>query len=221
MLVFHNDLMDTRARIISAFCDTLREHGRPPETVFAFCKHLEITEREFFSEFPSFDAVESSYWEQIVDRVATAVEAGPEWPEFTARQRLLSFLYAFCEASLDHRSVMLVRIAKLGPVPKPAFLKGFEARFKAFAKGVLEHGVALGEVAERGRLASLYPDALYTHFRGVIDFSLKDESRGYERTDAFIEKSVAVAFDLIRTQVVDSALDLARFLVPCREGRSA
>jgi hypothetical protein len=52
----------------------------------------------------------------------------------------------------------------------------------------------------------------------VIDFSLKDDSRGYERTDAFIEKSVAVAFDLIRTQVVDSALDLARFLAPWREG---
>ncbi|MEI7774534.1 MAG: hypothetical protein WCK17_07130, partial [Verrucomicrobiota bacterium] len=65
---------------------------------------------------------------------------------------------------------------------------------------------------------ALYPDAFYTHFRGVIDFSLKDDSRGYERTDAFIEKSVAVAFDLIRTQVVDSALDLARFLAPWREG---
>jgi Tetracyclin repressor-like, C-terminal domain len=216
--MFGNDPMDTRARIISAFCDSLREHGRPPETVFAFCKQLEITEREFFQEFASFDAVESSYWEQLVDQVVCAVEAGPEWPEFTAKQRLLSFLYAFCEASLDHRSVMLARISELGPLAKPAFLKGFEARFKAFTNSILQHGAALGEVAPRGRLSALYPDAFYTHFRGVIDFSLKDDSRGYERTDAFIEKSVAVAFDLIRTQVVDSALDLARFLAPWREG---
>jgi AcrR family transcriptional regulator len=213
--------METRTRIISAFCDTLREHGRPPETVFAFCKQLGITEREFFTEFASFDAVEGAYWEQLVDGVAAAVESGPEWPDFNARQRLLSFLYAFCEASLDHRSVMLARLSKLGPLPKPAFLKGFETRFKVFAKGVLEHGVALGEVAERGRLAALYPDALYTHFRGVVDFFLKDDSRGYERTDAFIEKSVAVAFDLVRTQIVDSAFDLARFLLPCREGSQA
>ena len=216
--MFGNDPMDTRARIISAFCDSLREHGRPPETVFAFCKQLEITEREFFQEFASFDAVESSYWEQLVDQVVCAVEAGPEWPEFTAKQRLLSFLYAFCEASLDHRSVMLARISELGPLEKPAFLKGFETRFKTFAKSVLQHGAALGEVAPRGRLSAIYPDALYTHFRGVLNFSLKDDSKGYERTDAFIEKSVAVAFDLIRTQVVDSALDLARFLAPWREG---
>jgi hypothetical protein len=41
-----------------------------------------------------------------------------------------------------------------------------------------------------------------------------DDSKGFERTDAFVEKSAAVAFDLIRTQALDSAVDLARFLLP-------
>ena len=213
--------METRHRILSAFSEHLREHGKHPETVFAFCKKLELPERDFFREFASFEAVESQYWENLVDHVVQGVEAGAEWQEFSARQRLLSFLYAFCEASLDHRSLMLSRIAPLGPLAKPLFLKGFEHRFRAFAKAVLDHGIAGNEVAERGRLAALYPDALYTHFRGVLDFYLKDDSRNYERTDAFIEKTVAVAFDLIRTQVVDSALDLARFLLPCREGNPA
>ncbi len=213
--------MDTRSRIIDAFGEHLREHGEPPGTVFAFCKGLDISERDFFKEFSSFDAVESSYWEELVTHVVKAVEAGAEWSAFTARQRLLSFLYAFSEESLNHRSLMLSRLAKLGPVAKPGFLKGFEVEFKAFAKNVLDHGIATAEVADRGRLASFYPDALYGHFRSVIDFNLKDDSRHYERTDAFIEKTVSLAFDLIRTQALDSALDLARFLIPCREGKSA
>jgi hypothetical protein len=213
--------METRDRIIVAYCENLREHGRPPETVFAFCKKLEITERDFFLEFASFEAVESAYWESVVERVVLAVESGAEWPQFTSRQRLLSFLYAFCEESLGHRSVMLSRFATLGPLAKPSFLKGFEARFKHFATSLLEHGLASGELPERGRVSGLYPDALYAHFRSVIDFYLKDDSRAYERTDAFIEKTVAVAFDLIGTQIVDSALDLARFLIPCREKTSA
>jgi len=149
------------------------------------------------------------------------VEGGSEWAEFGARQRLLTFLYAFCEASLDHRSLMLTRFSPLGPLSKPKFLKGFQSRFEQFAKRILEHGRSCGEIAERGRLSSLYPEGLYAHLRGVIDFYLKDDSRNYERTDAFIEKTVAVAFDLIRTQVVDSALDLARFLIPCRETQPA
>lgn len=213
--------METRDRIIEAFCENLREHGRPPETVFAFCKQLGISERDFFSEFASFEAVESDFWERFLDGVVKAVESGAEWEGFSARQRLLTFLYAFCEASLDHRSLMLARFSPLGPLSKPKFLRGFESRFEHFAKGILEHGMSSGEIAERGRLSSLYPNGLYAHLRGVIDFYLKDDSRNYERTDAFIEKTVAVAFDLIRTQVVDSALDLARFLIPCRETHPA
>jgi hypothetical protein len=82
-------------------------------------------------------------------------------------------------------------------------------------------GVESGEIADRGRLTPLYPEALYFHLRSVIDFYLKDDSKRFERTDAFVEKSAAVAFDVIRTQALDSAVDLARFLVPrphaCKE----
>jgi ubiquinone biosynthesis protein COQ9 len=60
---------------------------------------------------------------------------------------------------------------------------------------------------------------LYIHFRAVIAFLLKDESQRFERTDAFIEKTVAFAFDLIRTQAIDSGIDLARFLVPSAWGK--
>jgi hypothetical protein len=52
------------------------------------------------------------------------------------------------------------------------------------------------------------------HWRSVLEYFLKDESQGFERTDAFIEKTVEFAFDLLRTQAIDSAADLARFLLP-------
>jgi hypothetical protein len=48
----------------------------------------------------------------------------------------------------------------------------------------------------------------------VIDFHLRDSSPRYERTDAFIEKSTTVLFDLIGRQVLDSGFDLLRFLLP-------
>jgi ubiquinone biosynthesis protein COQ9 len=84
----------------------------------------------------------------------------------------------------------------------------------------VRHATATGEIAERGRLGGLYPQALYLHFRAVIDFYVKDTSPRYERTDAFVEKSVTLAFDLLRTQAIDSAFDLLRFLAPRITGRS-
>ncbi|MDB6174384.1 MAG: hypothetical protein JWL59_3695 [Chthoniobacteraceae bacterium] len=213
--------MKTRHEIIAAYIEYLREHGRPPLTVHRFCKENGIEERAFFSDFASFNAVESAFWEDVLARVIGALESGAEWESFSARQRLLSFHFAFAEESLNHRSLMLSRIAPLGALARPASLRGLESRFKMFARDLIEHGMADGEIAGHGMVGALYPEALYVHFRSVIEFQLKDESARFERTDAFIEKSVGLAFDLLRPQALDSAFDLARFLFAQRHGKAA
>ncbi len=206
--------MEIRHQIQSAYIAHLLEHGLPPASVYRFCRDLGIEERAFFQEFPSFHAVEAGHWESMLDRVLQSVESGGEWESFGAKQRFLGFLFAFCEASLGERSLFLLRLSEIGVFVRPPFLRRFENRFKIFAKTLVELGLENGEIAGRGRIADLYPNGFYLLFRGVIDFHLQDESDGFQRTDAFIEKSVGVAFDLIRTQVLDSAFDLAKFLLP-------
>ena len=206
--------------ILTAYTEHLREHGRPPESVYRFCKGLGIEEREFFEQYSSFDAVESAVWEQMLSRVIGAIVAGPEWASFSARQRLLTFLFAFTEEALGQRSLFLLRFHELSPVARPAWLRSFEARFKDFAAEIIAHGRENREIADRGRLTDAYPQVLYVHFRSVIDFWVKDDSRQFERTDAFIEKTVSLAFDVIRTQAIDTAFDLLRFLKPHRSHRS-
>ena len=88
------------------------------------------------------------------------------------------------------------------------------SEFLEFAHRLIDHGRETGEIADRRGLTSLYPGILYVHLRWVIDQYLKDESEGFERTDAFIEKTVTLAFDLFRSQALDSAADLLRFLLP-------
>ncbi len=204
--------MELRDQIMGAYADHLREHGAPPATVFKFVQGLSIDERSFFSEFPNFDAVESALWKGMVQRVAQAVSGGDEWIGFSARQRVLTFLFAFCEESLAWRSLLLLRVGKCGPLSRAAHVKGLETGFKEFMGPVIEHGMASGEIVGRGPLTNTYPEVFYLHFRAVIDFHLKDDSAGYERTDALIEKSVALAFDLLGKQAVDSAFDLAKFV---------
>jgi len=211
--------METRTRIVEAYTNQLREHGAPPLTVHAFCKSLNLAERDFFQEFASLESVESAIWGAWICGLTARLESGAEWKEFSARHRYLTFLFAFTESSLDWRSLMLTRFNPLSPVASPPFLKAFEEHFKAFASEIISHGISTGEIAHRGQLQAVYPAVLYIHFRAVISFLLRDESKRFERTDAFIEKTVAFAFDVIRTQAIDSAFDLARFLAPSTWGK--
>lgn len=205
--------MESRHHILSTLVDHLKEFGTPPASVYRFCKDAGIPEKEFFFAFGSFEAAESAYWAESLTEVINSVESGEAWQGFSARERQLAFLYAYFERALEDRSLLLNRL-NIGIYQRPAYLRGFEFRHKAFAKSIIEHGVSTGEIAERGRLSALYPEALHLHFRSVIDFYLKDMSEGFVKTDAYIEKSVALAFDVLRSQALDSAVDLARFLIP-------
>ena len=211
--------MQNRTRIVEAYTTHLRENGTPPQTVHAFCKSLSLSDRDFFQEFASLDSVESAIWGDWIAGLVSKVSSGAEWKDFSARHRYLTFLFAFTESSLDWRSLMISRFSHLAPVASPPFLKAFEEHFKTLASDIIDHGLTTGEIASRGPLQALYPAVLYIHFRAVIDFLLKDESQRFEHTDAFIEKTVAFAFDVIRTQAIDSAFDLARFLAPSAWGK--
>jgi AcrR family transcriptional regulator len=204
--------LEMRNQIIEAYIRYLGEHGQPPVTVTRFCKDNGFDEGSFFKEFASFDALEAAFWGGLVNRVVDAVKAGAEWNGFAARERYLAFLYAFMEQSLGNRSMLLLRLKGVSPINRLPALRKMEMLFKEFADMVVSHGFSTGEIADRGLLRTFYPNALYVHFRGVLQFNLQDDSEGYERTDIFIEKTVKLAFELIGSQAIDSAFDLGKFL---------
>jgi len=205
---------DLRAKILVAFAAHWSEEGRPPRSVARFCRELGITEVIFYKHFPSLHAVEKAFWRHWITEVISAVEGGEDWEEFTARERYLSFLFALTQSAIARRSLLLERFHDISPISHPAALEGMRSEFLEFAGRLIDRGTESGEIAERRGLSTLYPGILYVHLRWVIDQWLKDESEEFERTDAFIEKTVTLAFDLFRSQALDSAADLIRFLLP-------
>ncbi len=209
--------MENRDRVIDTFLEHWKRAGEYPESVTLLCEEAEIGEGEFFAMFPNLESVEAAHWVRALDGVIARVKASEEWEGFSAKQRLLVFLFAFVEDALAFRSTMLLRFGGgLRPYENPAVLRKLEGRFKSFAEDLLVRGVETGEVAERGPLGRLYPGGMYLHFRSVIAFWLADDSERYERTDAFVEKTVHLAFDVVGRQTIDSAVDLARFFLPRR-----
>lgn len=203
-----------RKKIIEGLISYLLAEGHPPASVTLLCKELGIKDTTFYKEFSSIEAAQKSLWKDWIDLLVETVSSGAEWKSFTAKERYLAFLFAFTQAALEHRSLLLLCFSKPGPHENHSQLAGLKHSFKEFASELVEQGRMSGEIADRGPLTSIYPEVLYLHWRWVLDFYLKDESEGFERTDAFIEKTVGLAFDLFRSQAIDAAADLARFLLP-------
>ena len=208
--------MKTRSKLIAAWSKMASKTGAPPTSIPRFCSRLDIEERDFYRLFPSMQALERAFWREQIERVIRSVKNGEEYGSFDARQRFLSVVFAFLEDSLSYRSLLLMRFQD-SPACRVRELARFDETIREFVSEILEQGRETGEVAERGKLTRIYPEGFVLLFHRIIHFHLRDESEGYERTDAFVEKSVKLAFDVISTQAIDSAIDLARFLVPaCR-----
>ena len=209
-----SEVSKVRQSILDTYIAQLQKTGKTHISVHSLCLDLKIGEKEFYGEFPSLSAVEKHFWKGWIESIIDAVSSGKEWGAFSAKEQYLAFLFAFAGEALEHRSLLEQRFSNLTLLCSPDTLDGLKSSFKDFASGIIARGMESGEIAHRGPLGNVYPEVLYIHWRSVLEYFLKDESTRFERTDAFIEKTVELAFDLLRTQAVDSAADLIRFLLP-------
>ena len=71
---------------------------------------------------------------------------------------------------------------------------------------------ALPIFAARPKIDETYPKIFWLHLVILLQYWKNDDSEGFENTDAFVEKSVNLAFDLISKGALDTAIDFIKFL---------
>lgn len=205
------------ANIKPAYIDYLLTQGKRPPSVYKFCADLGIPEEAFYSQFGSFDGLERDIWSDFIDKTIERLTADETYAQFSAREKVLAFYYAFFEELKANRSFVLVQLeSHRKPELIPEFLKDFKSQYESFLKEILDAGRTGGEVARRPYLDKQYPQLFWFHMAFMLLFWKIDGSAGFEKTDAAIEKSVNLAFDLIGKGAVDSAIDFIKFLYQVR-----
>ncbi len=200
-------------KIEKAYREYLLEQGKVPESVFAFCKMIGLREEEFYQFFGSFEAIEKLIWKNYIENVRTKLTGDVDYAGFSAREKVLAFYFSLAEVLKTDRSFVLLQLTKWkNPAALPSFLKGFHSSFEEWAISVIAEGKNTREIAKRPFIDERYQHVLWLHLLFVLHFWSSDESPNFEKTDAAIEKSVNLAFDLIGKGILDNALDFGKFL---------
>lgn len=202
----------SKEEIENIYWDRLLTSGSAFPSVYALCKELDITEAEFYKHFNSIDGIESVFWQQTVVETIEVLEKDEDYAEYGFEQKLLAFYYTYFAHIQKHRSRFVERFPCVG-------LEGMK-RTSKMRTAVIENadlwihqGIEEGVVADRKQLNSLYSKALFEQLKVLILFYVKDDSENFQDTDAFIEKTVGLGVQCLSTGVVDSLIDVARFLV--------
>lgn len=203
----------TEDKIRTSYINHLLTQGARPASVYKFCLDLGIREDEFYNYFGSFDSVEKHIWKEFIDKAINRLKADDSYNSFSTREKVLAFYYTLLEELKQNRSFILFQLEhSRKPELVPDYIKGFKTSFESYFETTLMEGKGNGEVANRPILDKRYPQLFWLHMGFILLFWKEDDSPGFERTDAAIEKSVNLAFDLIGKGAVDSAIDFAKFI---------
>ncbi|MFN3998405.1 TetR family transcriptional regulator C-terminal domain-containing protein [Algoriphagus sp.] len=205
---------DFRKLILEGFVNHVLEHGSVPKSVFKFAKDLKMKEEEFYTYFTSFESIKSAIWVSIFETTLEQIESQEVFKEYSVREKFLSFLFTWIEELKKNRSYLLSLYQDKAQSMKSLALDGkeFKEKFKDFAGEIILEGKETQEIANRPIISDRYDEALWLEAAFIFRYWLDDRSPRFEKTDAAIEKSVNLTFDLMGKSALDSFLDFAKFL---------
>lgn len=198
--------------IISLYMDQILLEEHEPKTVYAFCKKNNIEESDFYTFFGSFDGLKKEIWNKFLENAISTLHNDVSFAGFSPKNKLLTLYFTLFEILTLNRSyVMYVLKDNKEGMQNLMQLKQFRQTFKEFVKNNI--------AVEESRIKTLskitkpvYSEGAWIQFLFILKFWMDDNSKGFERTDIVIEKSVNTVVDLLDSQPLENIIDLGKFL---------
>ena len=203
----------TDEMIISLYTDYVLLHGKKPNSVYEFAKKNEFEEVEFYTYFSSFEALEEHYLTEMFDYSLNLISKSKDYENYDASQKLSSFYFTFFEMATANRSfIKYLMESGSFPLKNSKKLKSVRYQFLDFVKNILETPYKT-ESQKFARIQNrIVNEGAWVQFLTIFKFWMDDKSKGFEKTDIFIEKSIRASFDIVYNVPIESLVDFGKFL---------
>lgn len=210
-----NHFMD-QSELKQAYIKYVKAHGETPKWSYQFIDPLKLDSGSFFDIYSSLSQLEQDIWNDFFTLLLARLEGEPAYLEYSAREKLLAFYFTLIEVLAGERDFIGVLFKRFRVSLMPAFLRDFKKQYLTYIKDLINQAKDEDEAIGRPIIDSLYDHGLWRQCQFIIWFWTRDQSDGYELTDAAIEKAVHLSFDLMGHTPIDSMVGFAKFLYQSR-----
>lgn len=198
--------------IITLYMEQILEDGKHPNSIYAFCKKNNITESDFYIFFGSFDSLKQEIWNRFLENTIVTLENDAAFASYSIKNKLLTLYFTLFEVLTLNRSYVLYALKdnKEG-LRNLSQLKQMRNKFKTFVQEIIaKKDVQSSKLSKISQ--PVYSEGSWIQFLFILKFWLEDNSKGFEKTDIMIEKSVNTVVDLLDTKPLENLIDLGKFL---------
>jgi hypothetical protein len=193
--------------------DAVLDHNEVPQSVYSFAKMNHFEESEFYRFFGSFEALEAAIYELFFEKTMKTLDKSKEYKDYDAMNQLLSFYFTFFGNLTANRSYVSKSLQmEMGGLNQMKKLKTLRKKFLNFIDeldlGVIDiKNKRIDDIKD-----SVVNESYWIQMLVTLKFWLDDDSADFEKTDLFIEKSIAASFELANTKPLKSVVDFGKFL---------
>ena len=199
--------------IISIYMDATLTNNEEPKNVYIFCKENKITESDFYSFYGSIDAIKEDIWTKFFLNAQQTLMQDENFDTYSNRNKLLSLYFTLFEIMTLNRSYVVFALEhKKDGLKTLKQLKEFRNHFKGFVKDILSTSASEQDAKIQKFTQPALTEGAWIQFLFLLKFWLDDTSKGFEKTDIMIEKSVKATFDVLDTTPLESLFDLGKFI---------
>lgn len=200
-------------KIIALYMDDVLEHNAEPSNVYIFCKRNNLEETQFYTYFNSLGALRQEIWVKFFENAETILAQSPDYANYAEKDKLLALYFTTFEVLTLNRTYVSwsLRDNKQG-LKNLADLKMFRNRFRDFAEELLKNQNPDKFRKVRDFTEPVLSEGAWVQFLFILKFWLDDTSKGFEKTDIIIEKSVNTVVSLLDTKPLENLIDLGKFL---------
>ncbi|HLP56646.1 MAG TPA: hypothetical protein VK151_16535 [Fluviicola sp.] len=204
--------MAQREKIIKGYIEFELLNGRSPNSVFELTKKLKFEESDFYMHFGSLDALRAAIIAEFMVKTTALLDEDANYDSFSAREKLLALFFTLFEQFGTQRSYLLARYSELKKAPETSKdWKRFMTLLSERASLILSEAKLQEEIKDRPLIGQHYAKGIPVVFAYLFRVWLNDDSEGLATTDAAIEKSVNLSFDILGSSPLDSLLDFGKF----------
>lgn len=199
--------------IISKYMDSVLEKNQEPKNVFSFCKEHKIEESEFYTFFGSLDVLKQEIWVKFFENALSTIQKEESFSGYSDKNKLLTLYFTLFELLTLNRSYVNFSLKENKEGLKNLkTLKLFRNHFKDFIVTIIDdnENVVSDKISKITK--PVFAEGAWIQFLFLLKFWMDDTSKGFERTDVLIEKSVNTVVDLLDTKPLESLFDLGKFL---------
>jgi hypothetical protein len=199
--------------IISKYMEYVLENNEEPKNVYSFCKLNKIEETEFYTFFGSLDALRQEIWVKFFENALVTIEKEEAFENYSDKNKLLTLYFTLFELLTLNRSFVLFTLKENKEGLKNLkSLKLFRTHFKDFIATIIDTNTSMVSDKVSKVTKPVFAEGAWIQFLFLLKFWMDDTSKGFEKTDVLIEKSVNTVVDLLDTKPLESLFDLGKFL---------